>query len=159
MTDEAWRGGSGPSPRFAFSESDGDPPHVALRTTIMSSPLFSLDGMISGRHALVLDEVLDRVVIGSDGRLLVAMVDVLAIARLDRDADVLLVEFVDGTSRALRMADVLERDRVSIELRIDGRVGPGAAVWYCRLWSEDFGTSPVVASIRATTFAAFVGLR
>lgn len=123
----------------------------------MSSPLFALDGMISGHHALVLDEVLDHAIAGSDGRLLVSMVDVLAIAFLDRDADMLLVEFADGTSRALRVADVLERDGVSIELWIDRPVGPGAAAWSCRLWSEDVGTSPVVTSIRATTFAAFVG--
>ena len=76
----------------------------------MPSPLFTLDGMITGHHALVLDEVLDHAIVGPDGRLLVSMVDVLAIARLDRDADVLLVEFVDGASRAIRMADVLERD-------------------------------------------------
>ena len=30
-------------------------------------------------------------------------------------------------------------------------------VWLARLWSEDVGASPVVASITAMTFAAFVG--
>lgn len=123
----------------------------------MSSPLFALDGMISSHHALVLDKVLDRAILGHEGRLLVSMVDVLAIARLDRDADVLLVEFVDGASRALRMADVIECDGVFIQLDVEHRVGPAPGVWTCRLWSEAVGTSPVVVSIRATTFAAFVG--
>ncbi len=80
----------------------------------MSSPLFVLDGMISAHGSLVLDDVVDRVVVRSHGRLLVSMVDVLAIVRLDRGADVLLVEFVDGSSPAFRIADVLERDDVFI---------------------------------------------
>ena len=122
----------------------------------MSSPLFALDGMLS-RHALVLDDVLDHAAVESEGRLLVAMVDVLAIVRLDRDADVLLVEFLDGTSRAFRMVDVLEPGEVFLRLGIERRSCSIDGVWVARLWSEEAGASPVVVSIRATTFAAFVG--
>jgi hypothetical protein len=123
----------------------------------MSPPLFIVDGMLSG-HALVLDEVLDRAVVDSDGRLLVAMVDVLSIVRLDRDADVLLVEFLDGTSRAFRLADVLEPGEAFIRLGIEHRVGSTDEAWLARMWSRGVGASPVVVSIRATTFAAFVGV-
>jgi hypothetical protein len=122
----------------------------------MSSPLFALDGMLSG-HALVLDDVLDHAAIDSQGRVLVAMVDVLAIVRLDRDADVLLVEFLDGTSRAFRTADVLEPGAVFLRLGIEHSVCCADEAWLSRLWSPEVGASPVVVSIRATTFAAFVG--
>jgi hypothetical protein len=122
----------------------------------MSPPLFALDGMLS-RHALVLDDVLDHVAVESEGRLLVAMVDVLAIVRLDRDADVLLVEFLDGTSRAFRMADVLGGGDVFLRLGIERRICSSDEAWLARLWSPEVGSSPVVVSVRATTFAAFVG--
>jgi hypothetical protein len=157
MTDEAWRGGSGPSPRIAFRRDSGDPRPVLLRTTIMSSPLCSFDGLISGNRALDLDDVLDHAVVDAEGRVLVSMVDVLAMVCLDRRAEVLLVGFVDGASRAFRVADVAERDDVFIQLGIEHCDGPGGGVWTARLWSEDVGTSPVVASIKATTFAVFVG--
>jgi hypothetical protein len=158
MIDEAWRGGSGPSPRIAFPRDSGDPSPDLLRTKIMSSLLCSFDGLIPGHHALVVDDVLDHAVVDAEGRVLVSMVDVLAIGCLDQRADVLLVEFVDGASRAFRVADVAERDDVYIQLGIDQCDGPGGGTWLARLWSEDVGTSAVVSSIRATTFAAFVGV-
>lgn len=121
----------------------------------MSTPLFVLDGMMSSQRAFALDEVLDHAAVDSDGRPLVSMVDVLAIVHLAREADVLLVEFVDGSSLAFRIPDVLERDDVFLQLGIEYRVGP--RVRNCRLWSQEVGATPVVASIRAMTFAAFVG--
>lgn len=121
----------------------------------MSAPLFALDGMLSGSETLALGEVLDRIVVDSERRLLVSLIDVLAVARLDRNSDVLLVEFVDGSSRALRVADVLERNDVFIMLIIDDREASGEV--RCSVWSEHVRVTPVVASIRAMTFAAFVG--
>jgi hypothetical protein len=114
--------------------------------------------MVSGHQRLAVDDVLDHVVVDSDGRLLVALIDVLAIVRLDSDADLLLVEFADGSSRALRLCAVFERGDVYLQLRIDGSAASGGEGWLGCLWSADAGSSPPVSSIRAVTFCSFVGL-
>jgi hypothetical protein len=124
----------------------------------MTAPLFTLDGMVSGHHGLDLDDVADHVVNGVDGQLLIALIDVLAMARLASDADLLLVEFVDGSSRALRLCEVLDRDDVYLRLRIEGPPTAEDAGWRAQLWSADSGSSPTVSSIRAVTFVSFVGL-
>lgn len=127
-----------------------------------SSPLFTIAAMAPGRqqsqHALDLGDVVDRAVVDSDGRIVIPMIDVLATARLGVEADLLLVEFVDGASRALRMAEVVRSDDVYLELVAVRRRASYEIDWSARLWSHRCGSSPDVASIRATTFATFVGL-
>lgn len=123
----------------------------------MHGPLLTVDGMISGGEALACEDLLDHAVIDADGRLLVALIDVLAIVRLDADAELLLVDFTDGSSRAFRVPEVLEHEDLFIRLPIEAAVDAGPADPTARLWSQRFGLSPAVRSIHATSFASFVG--
>lgn len=129
-----------------------------MRTTRMSSPLIPLDGMIARRRALSLHDMLAHSSVDSHGRLLVSMIDTLAIARLDADAELLMVEFTDGSSQALCIADVVKHDDVFIQLWVRERVGFGGEEWFARLWVSGSASASTVSSIRATSFAAFVGL-
>ena len=129
-----------------------------MRTINMTTPRFTLDGLVCGHHGLDLDDVADHVTVGVDGRLLIALVDLLAMVRLAVDADLLLVEFIDGSSRALRLCEVLDRDDVHLRLRLVGPATADDAGWRAQLWSADSGPSPTVSSIRAVTFGEFVGL-
>ncbi len=124
----------------------------------MSSPLLAVTGMISGRHALTVEETLDHAVVDEDGHLLVSLIDALAIVRLRSDAELLLVDFADGTSWALRVSEVLDDDDLFLRLHLEQRVGSLDGVWSTRLWSDKSGLSMVVRSIRAISFASFVGL-
>ena len=121
----------------------------------MPAPLLTVDGMISGGEALACDDLLDHAVIDADGRLLVALIDVLAIVHLDADAELLLVEFTDGSSRAFRVPEVLEHEDLFVQLPFEGAVDAGPAGSPARLWSQRFGLSPAVRSIYATSFASF----
>ena len=124
----------------------------------MSSPLLTVDGMVSSRHELTVQETLDHAVVDDAGRVLVALIDVLAIVRLRSDAELLLVEFADGSSCALRVSEVLDRNDVSLQVRLERRGGSVDGVWVARLWSEQSGPSPAMTSMSATSFAVFVGL-
>ena len=123
----------------------------------MGSPLFTVDGMFHGRCSLTIDDLLDHVEVDSDGRLLVAMIDVLALVRLDADAEVLLVQCHDGGSRALRLPDVVGGDDLFLHVSVPDQPGSGDEPWTARLWSPDAGPSAPVVSIRALSFSSFVG--
>lgn len=122
----------------------------------MSAPLLRLEGMPDG--SLTVERVLEYTVVDEDGRLLVSMVDVLAIMRLDADAEILLVHFGEGANSAWRVAEMVESDDVFLQLLIPGRFSADAA-WNARLWSSDEGLSATIVSISAMTFASFVGRR
>ena len=123
----------------------------------MSSPLLTVDGMILGRHDLTAEQILDHAVVDADGRLLVSMIDALAIVRLRSDAELVLVEFADGASCALRVPEILDRNDVFLQLHLECRGGSVDGVWVARLWSEQSGPSAAMTSMSATSFAAFVG--
>ncbi len=124
----------------------------------MSSPLLTVGGMISGHCELAVEQLLDQAVVDAGGRLLVSMIDALALVRLRSDAELLLVEFTDGSSCALRVPEILDRDAVFLQLRLEHRGGSVDGAWIVRLWWEQAGPSPAMTSICATSFAAFVGL-
>ena len=107
---------------------------------------------------LGLDDIVGHAVVDPCGRVLISMIDVLAAAHLGVEADLLLVEFVDGSSRALRLAEVIDGDDVYLRLFAVRRQASYEIDWCARLWSDHCGSSPAVASIKAMTFATFVGL-
>lgn len=123
----------------------------------MESPLFTVEGMFHGRTSLAIEHLLDHVMVDADGRLLVAMFDVLALLRVDADAELLLVKCHDGSSRALRLPDVVDSEDLFLQLHVSGQPGSGDEPWTARLWSLDTGRSSQVASIHAMSFASFVG--
>jgi hypothetical protein len=123
----------------------------------MGSSLFTVEGMFHGRHALTVEHLLDHVALDSAGRLVVSMVDVLAMGRIDAGAELLLVQGHDGTSRALRLPDVVRRDDVFLHLHLSDGPGSDYTPWIARLWSPDEGPTSPVASIHAMSFASFVG--
>lgn len=123
----------------------------------MSSPLLTIEGLLDGRCELPIERVLDLAVVDGDGRLLVSMIDLLAIARIAADADVLLVEFRGGASHAYRVSEILQHDDVFLQLQIPEQLGDESA-WTSRLWSRRAGPSAPVVSICAMSFASFVGL-
>ncbi len=124
----------------------------------MSTLLLTVDGMISSRHELTVEQILENAVVDDDGRLLVSMIDALAIVRLRSDAELLLVGFADGSSWALRVCDLFWRNDVFMLLQLEQRVHSPDAAWIARLWSDQTGLSPAMTSMCATSFAAFVGL-
>ncbi len=113
--------------------------------------------MVSGHRELTVDPLIDLARVDADGRRVVSMIDVLALMRLHVAAELLLVGFVNGASRAIRMSEIVERDAIRVQLRVRTRPGSGGVGWSAHLWSSDSGASPAIASIRALTFAAFVG--
>ena len=134
-----------------------DPLAATKRTNSMESPLFTVEGMFHGSTSLAIEHLLDDVVVDSDGRLLVAMIDVLAMVRIDADAEVLLLQCHDGSSRALRLPDVVDALGLFLQLHVSDQPGSGDEPWTARLWSLDAGASSPVASILALSFASFVG--
>jgi hypothetical protein len=122
----------------------------------MGPLLFTVEGMLHGPRSLTVGHLLDHLALDGAGRLVVAMVDLLAVVRIDTGADLLLVHGCDGSSRAIRLRDVATGD---VFLRLQVSEGPGSdeASWIARLGSPDDGSSSPVASIHAMSFAAFVG--
>lgn len=124
----------------------------------MQSPtLFTTAGLVHEQHALTVDDLLDRAIVDGDGRILIALVDLLAASRLRVDADLLVVEFADRSSRAVRMGPAIATDDTYIQLVAVRRRVDDEAEWVARLWSVQCGSSPELRSINATTFTAFVG--
>lgn len=123
----------------------------------MGSPLFTVEGMFHGCSSLAIEHLLRDVLLDSDGRLLVPMIDVLALARLDADAELLLVQCHDGTRRALRVPDVVDGDELFLRLEVPDQPDSGDEPWTARLWSLGAAPSSPMASIHAMSFASFVG--
>ena len=126
-----------------------------VRTNSMSEPLLSLEGMLDG--ALTIERALEQAVVDADGRLLVSMIDVLAMVRLAAEAEVLMVHFIGGASSAWRVPEIVDGEQVFLQLQIPAHLGADAP-WYARLWSSEAGPSPTIVSISAMSFASFVGL-
>jgi len=124
----------------------------------MPSPLLTVEGMVDGHCTITIDRVLDDAVVDGDGRLLVSMIDVLAIMRLAADAQVLVVRFRNGASHALRVPEIVEHDDVFLQLQIPEQLGADGAAWSARLWSSEAEASELIVSISAMSFASFVAL-
>lgn len=125
---------------------------------IMTTSLFTVDGMVHRRMDLVVEHLIDRAVVDGDGRLLISVVDVLAIARLDAEAELVVVHYGDGTSCVLRVADIVDGDDMFLQLQLRDRRGAAGASWFVRLWTCAAGPSPQVSAMSAMSFASFVGL-
>ena len=126
------------------------------RTRNMSSTIFTVEGMFHSHGAIAVDDLLDVAVVSCDGHLLVPLVDLLALVRIDADAEVVLVNAHDGASWALRMPEIIDGDDLFLQLQV--RAGdPTLRDWSAMLWSRSAGPSMSVATIRATSFASFVG--
>ena len=123
----------------------------------MPSPLLTVDGMLDGHCTIMIERVLDHAVVDGDGQLLVSMIDVLAIMRLAADAEVLVVRFRNGASRALRVPEIVVGDEFFLHLQIREQLGADGAAWSARLWSGEAGASESIVSISAMSFASFVG--
>ena len=124
----------------------------------MSSPLLTVEGMLDDHCRVTIERLVDDAVVDGDGRLLVSMIDVLAIMRLTADAELLMVRFRDGTSHALRVPEIVVGDDVFLHLQIREQLGADGATWSARLWSRKAGASKSIVSISAMSFASFVGL-
>jgi hypothetical protein len=124
----------------------------------MSAPLLNFDGMLRGECALTIEEALDHATVDARGRVLIPILDVLALARVDADADVLLLLHADGSSHVLRIADLIGRSDVYLQLSVLELWGVAGTAWRARLRTHDAARSAPLRSIRAMTFATFVGL-
>jgi hypothetical protein len=124
-----------------------------------TSPMFTVAGMVHEQQPITVGDLVDRAIVDDDGRVLISLIDVLAAVRVGVDADLLVIEFVDGDKRAVRLAPVIEADDTWVRLSAIRRHRSDAVEWTARLWSARCGSSPALVSISATTFAAFVGLQ
>lgn len=122
-----------------------------------AASVISLDGLVDPTGPLTVSTLLDRAVVDVEGRILVPMVDVLAMMRLDADADIVLASHRGGASSALTVRQIVENRELYLFLQIRRRVGGSTASVVPRLWSLGDGPSAPVESLRALTFAAFVG--
>ncbi len=120
-----------------------------------SAPLISVDGLV-GPRSLTAHRLLDVAFVDRCGRIVVSFVDVFAMIRLDRSAEIVLVELVDGSSTALTVRDVVRCDEIVLQLEM--RVGSHRFVPRLRSTTSDRSfTGTPIRGLRAMTFAAFVG--
>jgi hypothetical protein len=124
----------------------------------MTPPLLAAAGMFHGHDVLSIEQLLDHPVVHVDGLVLTPIVDVLAIMRIDADADLVVVHHRGGGSRALRIAELARGNDVFLHVQSVRRTGVDENPWSARLWSQRSGPSSPVESLRATTFEAFVSL-
>jgi hypothetical protein len=133
----------------------------------MPAPLLELEGLLHGARVLTVDAVIDRATLDAAGRVMVPMIEVLALARVAADAEVLMVHHADGSSHALRIADLIGGDHVFLQLAATersgatgatGAVGAARTAWSAWLRIDDVVSSVPVVSVSALSFASFVGL-
>jgi hypothetical protein len=131
----------------------------------MPAPLLVLDGLLHGGRVLTVDAAIDRATLDVAGRVMVPMIELLAVARVAADADVLMVHHADGSSHALRIADLIGGDHVFLQLSaaeersgVAGAVGAAHIAWRAWLRIDDVVSSVPVISVSALSFASFVGL-
>jgi hypothetical protein len=95
--------------------------------------------------------------VDDDGRILVPMIDVLSILRVDADAELLVVRHRGGAVRVFRLVELVRRSELFLQLQC-AEAAEGDPAWRARLWSPPAGSSAAVLSLRATSFASFVGV-
>jgi hypothetical protein len=99
------------------------------------SSLLSAEGMFHGHRNLSIEQVFDHAGLDADGRILLPIVDVLAILRIDADAQLLMVNYAGGASCVLRLSDTVTSDDLFLRFQLDGRSDAADALWTARLWS------------------------
>ncbi len=127
----------------------------------MSSLLFTVEGLFHGDVVVSLERLLDGAGIDEAGRILVPIVDVLAMLRIDVAADLLVVRHRCGAACAHRLGSLLAEHDMHLQLRPGQRCGAGRESWSASLWSPKLAASvpsSPVTTVRATSFAAFVGV-
>jgi hypothetical protein len=118
----------------------------------MTPPLIACAGL-TRTGGLTLDRLLDVAVVDADGRVLVALVDVLAAVRLDRCAEILVAGFAGGGQLALAVRDVVSAD--DVWLQIDPTDEHAVVV---RLTAPGRTTpTDALVTLTAMTFQRFVG--
>ena len=144
-----WREGFGPP---ATSCLVIDPIGPDVRTPSMIMRTIDLDGLLD-EAPLTLERLLEAAYVDRDDRLVIPLLDVLAMIHLDRAAEILLVEFDDGSTTAFTIRRLLATNDVA--LIVDSAVGT------VTLAGPDLSELPVsdhpVGAMSAMTFAAFVG--
>ena len=118
---------------------------------IMTSTSIPCAGLV-GRDRLTLDCLLELATVDASGCPVVPLVDVLAVALLHADAEVLLVELESGQLFALTIREVVSGD--GIHLHLD-RSGDGHVARLCGR-RRSLPEHRVVA-LTAVSFAHFVG--
>lgn len=122
----------------------------------MAELLLTNEGTIG--DDVTIEQVYDHAMVDEDGRLLVSMIDVLALVRIAGDAQIVLVHFDNGASRAFRLPEIVD-GTVFLKLEQSGSADPDVTEWIARLWSPRTGSSAPITSVTAMSFAAFVGQR
>jgi len=120
-----------------------------------SSPLITVDGLVS-RPPVTLAQLLDVAIVDRDGRVLVPLVDVFAMMHLAPSAEILLLEFVDGSVTAVTIREVLADDDLCLHL--DGVRASDVVIprLTSRVRSAGMPRIPL-SGMTAITFASFVG--
>lgn len=122
----------------------------------MPNTLIATDGMVHHDAALTVERILDVAIVDTDGHILVRMIDVLALVRLDADAEIVLVHHRNGSSCALSVRELTHRNDLFVLLDVcDGNTTDTEVV--PRLWSTAGGASSPIASLSAISFSTFVG--
>lgn len=136
----------------------GDPGSAGVRTLIMPDTLITIEGMVHHHAPLTIESILDAATVDADGRILVPMLDILALMRLDADAEIVLVRFRIGTSCALSVRELTRNSDLFIILEVGGAtIDHSHCTVVPKLWSVQGGASCAVASLSAISFAMFVG--
>jgi hypothetical protein len=113
--------------------------------------------MVHHRCSITIEQLIDHAVVDGDGMVLVPLLDVLALGRIDADAQLVSLDSASGASYVLRVAEIIERDDLFLRLTLC-EVTPGARPsWSLGLWSLESGLSDMIVSMRAMSFASFVG--
>jgi hypothetical protein len=118
-------------------------------------PLITVDGLVS-QPPVPLAQLLDVAIVDHDGRVLVPVVDVFAMMHLDPSAEILLLEFVDGTVTAVTIREVVADDDLCLHLDGVGTSDPVTPRLVSRLRSACPTRIPL-SGMTAITFASFVG--
>ena len=121
----------------------------------MAAALLDLEGMLRARCAPASGMLGDATHVDGDGRLLVPLVDLLAMAQVGVDVDVVLVHLLDGSCPAFRMSEIVADDMFLHVVLPESDLAGGA--WSVRLRTSTMTPTAPIASIEAMSFATFVG--
>lgn len=114
------------------------------------SPSLRISGL-ADRTPLPIGRLLDDATVDENGGLTVSIVDVLAAVRLRASAEIVVIEFADGSSLALTVPTLSDAGTPCLTL------DPASSS--VRLASPDSSSSPApcVIGMLAMSFASFVG--
>ena len=119
----------------------------------MTIPTIELHGLLAGTD-LPIERLSQAACIDDHGRSTISMLDVLAMARLDHAAEILLVEFDDGSNAAFTVRQLVGTDCAALCLHASG----GGISLVCSVASEPCTPERNVVALAAMRFATFVGV-